>query len=1159
MPPADRWDVEAYYDPDPATPGKIYPRYGYFLPDVDQFDPHFFGLSPREATSLDPQHRLLLEVSWEALEDAGQSPASLDGSQTGVFVGIGQNDYAQWQLYGGDPTRIDIYDGTGNGFCFSSGRLAHVLGLHGPNLALDTACSSSLVAVHLACQALRSKECDLALAGGVQLILSPRVTIFLCRARALSPDGRCKTFDATADGYGRGEGCGVVVLKRLSDALAAKDTIVAVIRGSAVNHNGPGSGLTVPNGSAQQALLRQALAAAVIAPSQVDYVETHGTGTALGDPIEVRSLDAVMREGRAADDPLLIGSVKTNIGHLEAATGIAGLIKVALALEHGVIPASLHFHTPNPNIPWDESRVVVTPQWTLWPRRGKRRIAGVSSFGISGTNAHAVLEEAPQVEAVQDEGRRPLHILTLAAKTEETLSEQVCRLACRLGDAPDLKIEDVCFTANAGRAHHAHRLAVVSASVAELREQLSELVAGRMPNDLYRGHRDGDVPLAWLFTGQGSQYVGMGRELYQTQPTFRRVLDECNDRLRSQLSPSLMDILLSPEGSSLLDETAIAQPALFALEYALAELWASWGIEPAILLGHSVGEYVAACRAGVFSLEDGLRLIAERGRLMQALPRNGLMAAVATDRDRVSAALVGYEGQVSIAAVNGPRNTVISGERLTVQAVLDQFARSHIMAKPLRTSHAFHSPLVEPMLSEFAALAVQVRFSRPQTALISNVTGDLARDDIATPAYWCRHAREPVLFAAGISTLARRGYRAFLEIGPAPVLLGMGRQVLPDREAVWLPSLRPGRSDWRQMLGSLAQLYVCGANVDWAAFDRDYARRRLRLPTYPFQRQRYWVTRAEPRRAETASATEHPLLGRRTWSVIQHEEIEYESRISLQHVPLLEEHQVFGTPRLPSSAFLEMVLAAGRDVLPEGVLTIADYEIQQVCALDPRAERTLHLVLRPQSGGQFAFQIVSAGLHRNVDSPSWISHATGVLHAQPAFGAAADQLPVLRARFSQEVSVDAFYSRLRSQGIDLGPGFHAIARLWVGEGEALGEIRLPDLLEGPESAVYQVHPVLLDACFQVVGAALPAVLAETIYLQVGIERVTVHACPGHHVLSHVRLRRPAPPAGEPLVADIRLFSLDGALVATIDGLRLKPAGRWDAVLAAEDPLVQPAL
>jgi acyl transferase domain-containing protein/acyl carrier protein len=839
--PPDRWDTHELYNPDPDA-GGIYVRRGYFLREVDRFDPAFFGLSPREANSLDPQHRLLLEVAWEALEDAGQAPDQLAGSQTGVFVGIGQNDYAQLQLFAGDHSKIGAYDGTGNGLCFSSGRLAHILRLRGPNLAIDTACSSSLVAVHLACQSLRARECDTALAGGVQLILSPEVTLFLCRARALSPDGRCKAFDAAADGYGRGEGCGVVVLKRLSDALAAGDDVRAVVLGSAINHNGPSSGLTVPSGPAQQALLRRALATARLEPDALDYVEAHGTGTALGDPIEVQSLEGVFR---GADHRLLIGSVKTNIGHLEAAAGIAGLIKVALALERGVVPASLHLRQPNPTVAWENNGIVVADRRMEWPQRGEGRVAGISSFGISGTNAHVILAAAPAaVPVIPAEAERPLHVFTASARTPEALREQASRIGRHIARGGAGDVADLCFTANHGRAQNDVRLALVVRDVEDLGTQLAAFRDAGPADGVPSEGRD-PAPLAWLFTGQGSQYHSMAGALYRSQPGFRRTLQDCDEILRPVLSPSLLDVWFSPDFPGLLDQTCYAQPALFVLQCALSELWASWGIEPAALLGHSVGEYAAACRAGVFSLEHGLRLIAARGRLMQAQPGDGLMAAAAADHARVAAVIAdtseNHRCEVAIAAVNGPRNTVISGRRAAVEAVIAALSATGIATRALQTSHAFHSPMMEGMLDAFGDVLAGVQFSPPRVPLVSSVTGTVGAD-VAIPEYWCRQVRQPVAFAAGMATLAARGCGAFLEIGPAPVLLGMGRQVVADQGSrSWLPSLRPGVDDWQQMLDSLAARFIAGGRVDWAGFDRDYPRRRVRLPTYPFQRQRYWV------------------------------------------------------------------------------------------------------------------------------------------------------------------------------------------------------------------------------------------------------------------------------------------------------------------------------
>ncbi len=852
--PRDRWDIDAYYDPDPNASGKMYVRNAGFVDQVDQFDPQFFGIAPREAVNMDPQQRLLLEVSWEALEHAGLAPDKLVGSQTGVFVGIMNLDYFQLAT---DPNLVDAHTATGSAFSVTSGRLSYTLGLQGPSMAIDTACSSSLVSVHLACQSLRTRDCNLALAAGVNLILTPVVTINECRARMLASDGRCKTFDAAADGFARGEGCGVVVLKRLSDAMADGDNILALIRGSAVNQDGRSGGLTVPNGPAQQAVIRAALVSAGVEPGQVSYVEAHGTGTSLGDPIELRALGAVLGQGRSPAQKLIVGSVKTNMGHLEAAAGVAGLIKVVLALQHQEIPPHLHLKNPNPLIPWAELPVKIPTEPTPWPDSKDPRIAGLSSFGFSGTNAHLVVESAPAREPEPVEVERPLHLLSLSAKSEGALQELASRFEMYLATHPSVPLVDVCFTANTGRSLCAHRLALVAESSTQLCQQLAAVGAGQNPTGVLTGQlQDTRRPkVAFLFTGQGSQYLGMGRQLYDTQPTFRQALERCDQILRPYLQQPLLSVLYPAVGeNSPLDQTAYTQPALFALEYALSELWRSWGITPTAVLGHSVGEYVAACVAGVFSLEDGLKLIAERSRLMQALPPGGEMAAVFAPETTVRAAVAPYGRQVAIAALNGPQNVVISGEGVAVLAVLQKLEASGISARRLTVSHAFHSPLMEPILAAFEQRAASVAYAEPQIDLISNVTGQLVRgEEVGVAGYWRRHVREAVRFAAGIQTLHEQGYELFVEIGPSPVLLGMGRQCLPEEAGVWLPSLRRGQDDWQQLLQSLGSLYVHGVAVDWSGFDQNYRRNRVPLPTYPFQRGRYWVKSAVPKQQETTS------------------------------------------------------------------------------------------------------------------------------------------------------------------------------------------------------------------------------------------------------------------------------------------------------------------
>lgn len=882
--PKGRWDINAFYDPEAATSGKMNTKWGGFLQEVARFDPSFFGISPREAEHMDPQQRLILEVTWEALENAGVVPKDLAGSQTGVFIGIGSYDYHK--VLCKDLSSIEAYSGTGSSNSIAANRLSYVLDLRGPSVAIDTACSSSLVAVHLATQSLQTGESNLCLVGGVNLILSPDLTITFSQARMLASDGRCKTFDASADGYVRGEGCGVVVLKRLCDALGDGDNIQAVIKGSAVNQDGLTNGLTAPNGLSQQVVIRQALEKAAVKPSQISYVETHGTGTSLGDPIEVNSLKTVLMQGRDISQPCWIGSVKSNIGHLEAAAGIAGLIKVVLSLQHREIPPQLHFKQLNPYIEIKNTPIKIPTSLQKWSAVEEPRLAGVSSFGFGGTNAHLILEEAPvRVKTDRAKGEQKLkfkseelkershHILTLSGKCEKGLQELAQRYEEFLANnstistsstgsrnSKDSKnsrnstaaIADICFTANTGRSHFNRRLAVVGKSTEELGQKLKafttrEDTPGVIRDELTKKKIRKKCPkIAFLFTGQGSQYVNMGRELYSSQPVFRKTLEECDRILRLYLDKPLLNVLYPESGeNSPINRTAYTQVTLFALEYALAQLWKSWGIEPDIVMGHSVGEYVAACVAGVFSLEDGLKLIANRGRLMQALPTGGEMVSVLASESQVRSAIQEQGERVSIAAINGPLSIVISGANDAIHTICDKLESDGIKTKKLQVSHAFHSTLMKPMLTEFAAVASEVTYAQPRIPIISNLTGEKANEDISTARYWVNHVLKPVKFALGMKTLEEIGYEVFLEIGPKPILLGMGRQCFTENVGVWLPSIRPGCGEWQQILHSIAELYVRGLAVNWSEFYQDYSCNKVVLPTYPFQREHYWIKNSE--------------------------------------------------------------------------------------------------------------------------------------------------------------------------------------------------------------------------------------------------------------------------------------------------------------------------
>ena len=1143
--PSDRWDGHRYYDPDRHAAGKMVTRRGGFLERVDLFEPGFFGISPREAMSLDPQQRLLLEVAWEALEDAGCAPDRLRGSQTGVFVGISIVDYAK-VIGAGDAHQSDVYAATGNALNAASGRLSFVLGLHGPAVSVDTACSSSLTATHLACQSLRNGECDLALAGGVNVVLLPDAAILFSKWGMLAPDGRCKTFDGRADGFVRSEGCGVVALKRLSAALTDGDRVLAVIRGSAVNQDGASSGLTVPNGLAQQAVVRRALKAAGVEPADVDYVEAHGTGTPLGDPIEVEALAAVMDHGRPDERPLYIGSVKTNIGHAEAASGVAGLIKVVLALQRGEIPPHLHLQELNPRIPWKDYRIAVPTQRIPWPGGGKRRLAGVSSFGFSGTNAHLVVEEAPVSVAPEAPApvERPLHLVTVSGRTEAGLTVGAERLAAHLDSSPDLSLADVGFTRNAGRSHLPHRAAVVARDGTEARERLRAVARNQEAAGIRRGAVEpGQRPrMAWLFTGQGSQYVGMGRSLYETSPVFRRALDRCAAALRPRLERPLLDVIFGAGAERLLDETAYTQPALFALEWALAELWRSWGLTPVAVMGHSVGELSAAAAAGILTPEDGVTLAAERGRLMQACPR-GAMAAVLAGEEAVTAVLEPFRGALSLAAVNGPESTVVSGEPGALDAFRARCDAAGIRTKPLTVSHAFHSSMMEPMLDGLEACARRLAHADPEVELISNVTGEPVKAGDLGPGYWRRHAREAVRFAASMNVLRDRGCDAFLEIGPGPTLLGMGRRCIDG--GLWLPSLRPGQPEWSTLLESLADLYVHGAPVDWAGFDAGWPRRRLSLPSYPFQRSRYWAEEGDrsPRpllASGGAGPGAHPFLQRHVTLAEGNGTQVFEGEIGIPGFPYLRDHRVQDGAVVPATAWAEMALGAFTAAQGPGPVVMEGIEYEKPLFLSEEARFRVQVALHP-SAACTTFSISS----RRADAAAggWTKHVTGRVRAgQPTDRRHQRDVAALRARCPEEVAGVEFYRLLRERGNAWGPAFQGIERLWRSEGEAWSLVQVPAGLQ-PEVALYLSHPAVADATGQVLTATVPLSRSGGprggAFVGGGIEEVRVYRpLRGTRMWAHARLREPGDHGSNLLVGDVEVFDDAGELVSEVRGAKL---------------------
>lgn len=831
--PAKRWDHEAFYDEEAGKPGKVYTRSGAFTDGVELFDHDFFGISKREAMAMDPHQRLSLQVCWEALENAGQDPAGLAGSRTGVFMGAASWDYITSQIQ--DPDDVSAYTSSGAALSFVPARIAYLLDLRGPNITVDTACSSSLVAVHQACQSLRLGECDMAMAGGVNVVLSPLLMISQSQFGSVSRQGRAMSFSDSADGYVRGEGCGVVVLKRLSDALRDSDRVLAVVRGGAVNQDGRSAGITAPNGAAQRDVFRRALDAAGVSPEQIGYIETHGTGTRLGDPIEAEALADVY--GRESGAPVYLGAVKTNIGHLEAAAGIAGLIKAALCLDHGEIPPNLHFTRLNSNISFDGTTFQVPTGLAPWPRTDERRAAAVSSFGLSGTNAHLILEQAPPPAPPAPDDRRPASVLPLSARSETALTALAGRYAERLADGDGTPLADLCYSAGTGRSHFRHRLAAVGSTREEIAGQLAAFSNGEIAPGLVQGEADGPDEVVFLFTGQGAQRPGMARGLYDTQPGFRAAVDECAEILRPLLDRPLLSVLFPDDpDDQQINDTAYAQPVTFVVEYAMAQLWQSWGITPAAVLGHSFGECVAACVAGAMSLEDGLAFAVERARVIEEFSLPGTMAAVFASEEEVTAELAAHPGRIGVAAVNGPSNIAVSGDRDLVDAVCTAFESRGVKTKRLHIASAGHSPMMDPVLEPLRIAAEKIAFTAPRIPLVSNVTGELwPWDEAPGPDYWCRHVRSTVRFSDGVRTLQEMGYRTFVEVGPAPTLLGVISDSLPpEHDVLLLPSLRPQQDEWEILLPTVAELYASGASVDWAGFDRDYTRAKAPLPTYAF-------------------------------------------------------------------------------------------------------------------------------------------------------------------------------------------------------------------------------------------------------------------------------------------------------------------------------------
>lgn len=1150
--PEDRWNKQAFYHPDPAVPGKSISKWGGFLERIDLFDPFFFGISPNEAKQMDPQQRLLLELSFEALDHAGQNTDHLSGSRTGVFIGISVNEYSQLQF--DNPSAISSLSGTGSALSIAANRISYFFNFRGPSIAIDTACSSSLTAVHLACQSLRNGESSLALAGGVNLISSPAHSIAFTKAGVLAPDGRCKTFDADANGYVRGEGGGVVVLKKLSSALADGDQVLALIAGSAIAQDGRTNGLMAPNRESQEALLRDAYRAAGILPSSVQYVEAHGTGTLLGDSMEAAAIGAVI----GADQKGIvcsIGSVKTNIGHLEAAAGIAGLIKVVLSMQHRLIPPSLHFKKPNPHIPFDSLNLRVQGELMPWPASSGHAIAGISSFGFGGTNVHLVIKDSGQdkrevVDEI-DPGESQSYLLPLSANSKESLQSLVSGFKELISAELEVSIKDICLAAGKRRSRFPFRLAALG----NTREELSNCLQAFLDEEQYPNLFIGSVEstrlpkLVFVFSGQGGQWYGMGQELLKDEPIFSQAIDEIDLIIQKDFNWSLREVLLSGSPENQLERIEVVQPAIFAIQVALAKLWKEWGITPDGVIGHSMGEVAAAHVAGILSMEDAIKIICIRSERLKKLRGKGAMLATELSPDQAAELVIGRENEISIAVISGPTSTVLSGDPGKLQEVKETLDRQNRFCKWVKVDVASHSPQIEPLREE---LIEALRGLKPNPARIpfcSTVTGALAENLVFDAEYWVDNMRKPVLFSAAIEKFLDSGYSRFVEIGPHPILLSSIQQIVKPHheETRMLPSMRREEPEREILLSTLGALYVDGFSIVWEKIYPGPARP-VNLPRILWNRQRYWIetgqigSKYSRRRTSSEGMSEHPLLGERTDLANLPSMFVWQNELNIEHLRFLGDHRIEEEIVFPAAGFMEMALQAVEETGKSHSHELTDFLFLQKMILSEGKSCSVQAIFSPERENSFSFKIFS----RTDIGSDWVLNASvffkPVKEAEGQKPCAEAIREVFSHQGNTEFTESEFYESLTLRGLNYGEAFRGVDHIWSKDNEALGRVRLPESLQY-EIENYQIHPALLDACLQVFAGISNVKTGNFLFLPSGFKRLRFNSKPSGYLWCHAKLKSETSPEANNIEADLSVFDEKGQFVFEILGLRLQQVAR----------------